>query len=179
MNPLVAGIPQSPVTVLIEVKSIREWIHPDRSELFQVLEKCVVLKRVHPDVPVVPVLICRRAHKTTFLMAKQLGFFVIEMAAQFVGNTVTEPQLLEVRNELGFDDLYRGAGPSLRVRDRLRDRLGPYLQEFADTWTQTAFDPEVSGLLTRLRSRLSRNERLTLMNDLRSANRTLDNQGGW
>jgi hypothetical protein len=66
MNPLVAGIPQPPVTVLIEVKSIREWIYPDSSELFQVLHKCLLLKRAHPDVPVVPILVCRRAHKTAF-----------------------------------------------------------------------------------------------------------------
>lgn len=179
MNPLIRGIPQPPVTVLIEVKSIREWIYPDASELFQVLHKCLLLKRVHPDVPVVPILICRRAHKTAFFMAKQLGFIIIEMAAQFVGPTVTEDQLLQVRNELSFDDLYLGTGPSLPVRDRLRAHLGPYLQQFSDTWTGTALDPDIPDLLSRLRNKLSRVERLTLMNELRNTNRANGNRGGW
>lgn len=33
MSPLLRGIPQSPVTVLVEVKNIREWIYPSSSEL--------------------------------------------------------------------------------------------------------------------------------------------------
>lgn len=178
MNPLVDGIPQQPVTVLIEVKSIREWIYPTSSELYQVLHKCLLLKRAHPDVPVVPILACRRAQKTAFFMAKQLGFIIIEMAAQFVGDTVTEPQLLEVRNELGFTDLYRGAGPSHPVRDRLRT-LGPHLTGYADTWTTTGRDPDIPDRLSRLRNRLGRTERTTLLNEIRSANRANGNRGGW
>jgi len=178
MNPLIDGIPQPPVTVLIEVKSIREWVYPDSSELYQVLHKCLLLKRVHPDVPVVPILMCRRAQKTAFFMAKQLGFIIIEMAAQFVGETVTEAQLLEVRNELGFTDLYRGAGPSLPVRDRLRG-LGPHLTAYADTWTATTQDPDNSARLSRLRSKLGQTERTTLLNEIRGANRANGNRGGW
>lgn len=179
MNPLINGLPQPPVTVLIEVKSIREWIYPDSSELYQVLHKCVLLKRAHPTVPVVPILVCRRAQQTAFYMAKQLGFIVIEMGAQFVGSTVTEEQLLEVRNELGFGDLYLGTGPARRVRDRLRAQLGPYITEFADTWTQTINDPEIPGMLSRLRHRITRYERAELLNELRNANRANGHRGGW
>lgn len=179
MNPLRKGIPQPPVTVLIEVKSIREWIYPDSSELYQVLHKCLLLKRIHPDIPVVPILVCRRAQKTAFFMAKQLGFLIIEMGAQFVGDTITEEQLLEVRNELGFSDLHLGTGPSLPVRDRMRQHLGPYLNEFAETWTATAQDPDIADLLSRLRNKLSRTERTTLLHDVRNANRAKGNRGGW
>lgn len=179
MNPLVRGLPQAPVTVLIEVKSIREWIYPDSSELYQVLHKCLLLKRVHPDVPVVPILVCRRAHKTAFFMAKQLGFIIIEMGAQFVGHTVTEQHLLQVRNELGFGDLYLGTGPSLRVRDRLREHLGPYLIGYAGTWTDTAQDPEIPDHLSRLRNKIPRPERTELINDVRNINRANGNRGGW
>lgn len=179
MSPLVGGIPQAPVTVLIEVKSIREWIYPAASELFQVLHKCLLLKHAHPAVPVVPILVCRRAQETAFYMAKQLGFIIIEIGAQFLGDTVPEEQLLQVRNELGFTDLYRGTGPSLRVRDRLRDHLGPYLTQFADTWTRTAQDVVISAALSRLRNRIPGAERAELLNDVRNANRTNGNRGGW
>jgi len=154
-------------------------IYPDSSELYQVLHKCLLLKRAHPDIPVVPILVCRRAQKTAFFMAKQLGFLVIEMAAQFVGDTVTEGQLLEVRNELGFSDLYLGAGPSLAVRDRMREHLGPYLTQYADNWTETSQDPEIPDLLSRLRNKLPRTERTDLLNKVRNANRDNGNRGGW
>ena len=35
MVPLVGDLPQPPVTVLIEVKNIREWIYPSNAELYQ------------------------------------------------------------------------------------------------------------------------------------------------
>lgn len=149
------------------------------SELYQVLHKWILLKRANPPVPIVPILVCRRAQKTAFFMAKQLGFLVIEMGAQFVGDTVTEDQLLEVRNELSFGDLYRGTGPSLRVRDRLREHLAPYLNEFADTWTATTQDPDIPDMLSRLRNKISRQERVALLNEVRNANRANGNRGGW
>jgi hypothetical protein len=177
--PIEHGIPQPPITVLVEVKSIREWIYPTSSELYQVLHKCVLLKQAHPDMPIVPILVCRRAHKTTFFMAKQLGFVVIEMEAQFVGTTVEEHELLEVRNGLAFGDLYRGYGPSLRVRDRLRDHLRPHMEDFAATWTATTLDPDLPDLLGKLRRRLSTRQRAALINQVRNANRANGQMGGW
>lgn len=138
MNPIIAGIPQPPVTVLIEVKNIREWIYPSSSELYQVLHKCVVLQHAHPTVPILPILVCRRAQQTSFYMAQQLGFFIIDMGAQFVGPYVTEPALIEVRNELAFSELHLGNGPSLRVRDRLKKHLPAYISQYATTWANTA-----------------------------------------
>ena len=64
LSDLRGGIPQPPVTSLIEVKSIREWIYLTSSELFQLLHKCALLKQRHPEVPVVPILACRRAQKS-------------------------------------------------------------------------------------------------------------------
>lgn len=38
------GIPQTPVTILFEVKNIRSWIYPTAEELYQLLYKAVVLQ---------------------------------------------------------------------------------------------------------------------------------------
>lgn len=135
--PLVQGIPQAPVTVLIEVKSVRSWIYPTSSEPYQLLSKGVHLQRAQPDAPIVPILVCRRAHATTFWLAKRLGFLIIEMGRQFVGE-VEEDQMIEVRNGLQFNDLALGSGPSLRVRDRLRTVVLPQAADFAQLWKNAA-----------------------------------------
>lgn len=179
VNPIIGDIPQGPVTVLVEVKNVRGWIYPSSAELYQVLHKSMALKLVHPTQPVVPILVCRAAHKTTFWMAKQLGFVVIDMGAQFVGRQVDEDSLLEVRNELGFVDLRLLDGPSLRVRDRLREKLPPHILDFADTWTETTGDPDIVATITTLASRLDAQDRQYRVNDLRDHNRALGRDGGW
>jgi hypothetical protein len=51
-------------------------------ELYQLLDKCARLQVQYPQQRLVPVLVCRRAHYTTFVMAKNLGFAVLPMMAQ-------------------------------------------------------------------------------------------------
>jgi hypothetical protein len=179
MNPIVQAVPQPPVTILIEVKNIRSWVYPSNSEIFQVLHKCIILQEAHPTVPTVPILICRKAHTTTYYMAQQLGFFIIEMGVQFVGNRVDETAILEVRKELAFSDLRSGTGPSLRVRDRLSKNIPPYASHYATTWAETALDPDMSSRLSRLRRPLRHHQRTNLLNEIRSINRAMGRNGGW
>lgn len=135
--PLSQGIPGAPVTVLFEVKSIRSWIYPTSSEPYQLLSKGVQLQRAAPAVPIVPILVCRKAHVTTYWMAKNLGFLIIEMGRQFIGE-VDEEQMIEVRNGLQFNDLTLGSGPSKRVEDRLHKVVVPQCESFAQQWQTTS-----------------------------------------
>lgn len=144
------GVPGTPVTVLFEVKNVRQWLYPSAAEPFQLLGKAVAVQTVNPQVPMVPVLVCRRAHPTLFWMAKQLGFMVIDMGKQFIGNNIDETAYLEVHNELDFDDLVLGEGPSLRVKDRLAKTLRRDCTTFAETWQGTATDPEIAPILLQL-----------------------------
>lgn len=180
MNPIIDGLPGPPVTVLFEVKNIREWIYPSSSELFQLLEKGNILQRTHPTRLIVPILICRAAHKTAFWMASQLGFLIIDMRAQFVGTRIDEEPFLEVRNELFFTDLYLGDGPSLRVRDRLTKHIPKTIQPSAEKWAVTAASEPLSDLFTTLRSnRLPPAARNEYMSALRDLNKKLGRSGGW
>lgn len=138
----VGGVPGTAVTLLFEVKNVRNWLYPAAAEPFQLLGKAVRVQRGNPDVPIVPVLVCRKAHTTTFWMAKQLGFMIIDMERQFIG-AVDEDRFMEVRNELHFHDLAMGEGPSLRVRDRLSSTVRTHCPEFASTWRTTALDTEL------------------------------------
>lgn len=172
-----SGLPQAPVTVLFEVKNLRSWIYPGATELYQLLHKAAVLQTAQPEQPIVPVFVCRKAHKTTFYMAKQLGFVVIDMGIQFAGD-IDEEKLLEVRNELHFHDLARGQGPSLRVRDRLIETLPRTGPEVAQQWAASVSDESMTDLIRRLR-RSARSEHDELMADLRQVNNELGRRGGW
>ena len=138
----VGGIPGQPVTLLLRSRTCVTGCIRPLLEPFQLLAKAVRVQRANPDVAIVPVLVCRKAHTTTFWMAKQLGFMIIDMERQFIG-AVDEDRFMEVRNELHFHDLGIGEGPSVRVRDRLSSTVRTHCPEFASTWRTTALDTEL------------------------------------
>ncbi|EFG78291.1 hypothetical protein HMPREF0591_1815 [Mycobacterium parascrofulaceum ATCC BAA-614] len=172
------GVPGDPVTLLFEVKNIRQWIYPSAPELYQLLAKGVLVQQARPDATVAPILVCRKAHVTTFYMAKQMGFMVIDMGRQFIG-AVEEDKMLEVRNELWFTDLALGDGPSLRVRDRLRSAVRSNCVDVAAIWRDTALDVELGQ--TILAAGKARDERALNreVHQLRQAAAERGWLGGW
>lgn len=179
MLPFTDGIPGTPVTILVEVKNIRSWIYPQTEELYQVLDKASILQVRRPDQQILPVLACRKAHHTTYTMAKQLGFIVIGMGRQFVADIVSEEELLEVRNELHFNDLHRVNGPSKRVLERFQRTLPSYAAQFADTWRATCAVPGFAQLFQQLRTDQTQTTRARLMTQLRRTASQHDKGSGW
>jgi hypothetical protein len=173
-----AGVPGAPVTVAIEVKNIRSWIYPQSVELYQLLDKATTLQEHHPAQPILPVLVCRRAHETTFWMAQQLGFTVIAMERQFV-DKVDPDDLLEIRNELHFQDLYVATEPAVRVRDRFRATLPTYATQYAAEWQTTCADAPTADLIHQLRRATKNADRPPLMNALRARAAERGKRGGW
>lgn len=172
------GIPGVPVTVVIEVKNIRSWVYPQSEELFQLLDKAATVQEQRPDQPIVPVLVCRRAHETLYPMAKQFGFFVIDAGRQWAG-AVTDDELLPVRNELDFTDLHAGEEASARVRDRFRETLPVHCTRFADEWARTCAQSELAGIVHQLRDVTGAPERRALMALFRATAEGLGYDGGW
>ena len=137
----------APVTLLFEVKNLRSWIYPSSAELYQLLTKGLDLQGARPGDATVPVLVCRRASGTIYRMAKQLGFFVIEMDAQWVSD-VEESQLDPLRVELYYHDLRLQTERSQRVYDRMtRATVLGVLPNMADRWMRTSFDTAVADQL--------------------------------
>ena len=101
LTPIDNGLPGPPIAIPIEVKNQRDWIHPTSQEPFQLLDKAATLQAAQPGVPILPVLVTRRAHTTAFKMAKQMGFFIVETRRQYI-SPVDPDALNEVRAELGF-----------------------------------------------------------------------------
>lgn len=179
--PVVDGIPGRPVTVLVEVKNVRSWIYPSAAELYQLLHKGCLLQQAQPDQPLVPVLVCRRAHPKTFTMARQLGFFVIATSRQYVvGDDLEETDVVEVRTELHFQDLVLGVEASQRVIDRVRKTLPVQAAKFAEAWRSTALAAGYGGLFDALRkNELKPWDRRRLTNELRALVDRDGLGGGW
>lgn len=83
LNPTTHFI-QGTYAVPIEVKNVQQWIYPDSKLLHQLLYKASMLQHRHRNIRFVPVLVCRRAHYLTNVMAVDLGFYVISTKRQYI-----------------------------------------------------------------------------------------------
>lgn len=172
------GAPLPPYFVPVEVKNLREWIYPRTPELHQLLHKAAALQVAHPDTAVVPVLVCRRAHTTTFWMAGQLGFHVIDTYSQFIQPSVDPGALEEVRVELGYTDLTTNLEPPDRIVNQFANVLPSVAAARATAWRETA--AECLELFETLRDDgVSGAERDEAITELRDANEELGRRGGW
>ncbi len=136
-----SGVPLPATAVPIEVKNRRLTLYPIHKEVYQLLSKAAALQAAQPSVPIVPVLICRRAHPRLFWMAKDLGFRVHETRRQFttLPKAMTPRLFDEVRRELQLTDLTA----------LLPDRPLPTIQEFFErTLPKVAADATARWALT-------------------------------
>ncbi|KAA6460177.1 hypothetical protein DYQ86_14105 [Acidobacteria bacterium AB60] len=93
----------------IEIKNTREWIYPDKAIVTELLRKCL-------QIDVVPVLVARRIHYTTFSVLNACGAIVHQFYNQRYPNA--EAALAaEVRdkNKLGYFDVRIGNEPDERL----------------------------------------------------------------
>lgn len=161
------GIPGPPVGLPIEVKNLRDWIYPTNAELYQLLTKSHRLAQMIPDVAMVPVLICRRAHPTAFKMASDLGFFIIDARRHYIGATADEQRIIEIRSGLGFLDLTHVPGHDDKIVRQFTRTLPPGLAGRAARWSQTAAVEEFDHLFDALRTMTAATGRKAVFAQLR------------
>lgn len=97
------GMPAGTITVLIEVKNVRQTLYPGDDEVHQLLDKAAQLQLRHPNHAFLPVLVCRSAHHTTINLANTIGAYVINTKQQFISTYVDPTKLAPVVTELGYD----------------------------------------------------------------------------
>lgn len=177
--PLTNGIPGQPIAVPIEVKNLRDWIYPANTELYQLLDKAARLHvHVNGAVPIAPVLACRRAHYTTFRMAKQLGFFIIETRRQFIGD-VEHDKLAEVRAELWLTDLTSTQGADDKIVRALSRVFPTQAPITAANWAVTAEDSQMRDYFHRMRNTTYGPRRFSIIEDIRAHAHAMGFDGGW
>lgn len=91
------------IHVPVEIKNRRQWLYSDAREVFQLLCKAARLQNQYPHVNLCPVLVCRRAHWTTFNLMNDVGGYVIPTNEQYVHPEIDARLVAEVREELGYD----------------------------------------------------------------------------
>lgn len=160
------------VTVLVEVKNIREWVYPRTQELFQVLVKAAKLTAALPTASFMPMLVTRRVQATTTFMAKNLGFFVIETKRQYLPaehSRIDPVAFDEVRSELGLLDLTLGWDDTSATQRGLKALQRKYdVQAALDNWNLMCADGDFLPTATQLnRQDLKANERGRLLGRLR------------
>lgn len=101
----------------IEVKNIREWMYPDRLEVRELLFKCCALD-------VVPVLIARRIHYSTFSVLNPCGVIIHQTYNQLYPDSAWE-LASKVRDKqlLGYHDVRLGNHPDQRLVRFIHENL--------------------------------------------------------
>lgn len=164
------GLPLPHHAMLIEMKNRRLTIYPRHKEIHQLLAKAAHFQNQHPDLPVVPLLVCRRAHDRLFWMAKDLGFLVHATRRHFM----TLPKAMElrhveqIREELGLADL-RVLTPDTthRIIDMFRSTVPRQAHATAARWASVG--RHLAPHYTALRSEaISERQRTELLEVLRT-----------
>jgi hypothetical protein len=129
-------MPGAPYLVPIEVKNVRHTLYPNHWEIYQLLHKAAGLANAHPEYPVLPILICRKAHYRARQLAKDLGFLIFETHHQYVlpSERLQPNHVEEVRTELGFTDLTVTDQPNTHLVDWLSGTVHREAPKFATRW---------------------------------------------
>ncbi len=160
----------------VEAKNIREWIYPWSSDLYQLLVKSCVLQSGAANVTILPVLVCRRAHPTTFRMAHDLGFHVIATRRQYIlpsyfKSDQDERYLNEVRAELAFYDLTPRSGPDEVIVKQFKEIIPERVKSASLRWARFGSSFELHYRVMRDSDRPS--DKRTALEVLRTATANL------
>lgn len=101
----------------LEVKNVREWFYPDRDEVRDMLFKCCALD-------VVPVLMARRIHYSTFSVLNPCGVIFHQVFNQLYPSSAAA-LATRVRDKrlLGYHDVRVGNEPDARLTRFIHDHL--------------------------------------------------------
>jgi len=93
----------------LEVKNVREWFYPNRSEIRDLLAKCCALD-------VVPVFIARRVHFSTFSILNPCGVLIHQTYNQLYPNFAAAlANQVKDKTLLGYHDVRVGNYPDARL----------------------------------------------------------------
>lgn len=163
------GTPVGVGLVAIEVKNIRDWVYPNSVELYQLLDKCARMQLVDPSRRIIPTFVCRRAHFTTFKMAKALGFYVIDLKRQYLvpSADLEADAVQEVRSELGYLDLVVGESADPKLIRHFSNHLPKIAPRTSELWSHTAMELHEYFTILRIPGQPPK-QRAKVMQDMRA-----------
>ncbi len=121
----------------IEIKNVREWFYPDREEVRDLLFKCC-----HLDV--IPILVARRIHYSTFSVLNPCGVLIHQTYNQLYPTTnAALAEKVKVKTLLGYHDVRVGNEPDTRLIRFIHNNLPNsfHKPEFSSICSKTYFGP--------------------------------------
>jgi len=152
------------VPFAVEVKNVRSTIYPRSREMWDLLAKVGHF----PDV--VPILVTRRLHWTTFRFLKDIGALAYMGERQWFSPSIDTDEFNRIARFFGFDDAIQVTNPgasnealaeffSRRLYRTREDANAPLMLAARDRWKQVA---SVCAAYDELRKDLGGEERLEL-----------------
>jgi hypothetical protein len=101
----------------VEVKNVREWMYPDRTEIREMIAKCLAIDAV-------PVLIARRIPYATFSVFNRCGIIIHQLYGQIYASA-DQALAEQARNKklLGYHDIKVGNQPDARLEHFIQTNL--------------------------------------------------------
>lgn len=130
--------PDQPILMPIAVRNTREWLMPHSRGLYRLLLTSTRIQVTERAVPMVPMIVCRRAHPQLVAMGRDLGFVVVESRREHVLPSVAETAVAEVRTGLGLTDLARADGPDPALISRFEQIVPVMAVPLVARWRRTA-----------------------------------------
>ena len=146
----------------VELKNVREWLYPDRSEITELLRKCT-------DLDILPVLIARRVPYVTFRLLNTCGVIIHQTYNQLFPDADADLAKQASNKELlGYHDIRLGNQPDARMTKFVNDNLPrlipamrPVFDEYKDILAEfgsSAIDYTVFAAKVRRRSQGTKEE---------------------
>ena len=130
------------IQILVEVKNQRPWYYPKNPELQTFLQKAALIQDANPNQLILPVLVARRRHQSTWENGEEVGYLPTYCGAQMVrsDSELDEKLFNEVRVGLGYDDMILGDEPTNRHLGIMRDAIPKFDLRRARSWSQSYVD---------------------------------------
>lgn len=106
--------------VVVEAKNYREWIYPDKEQLWGLINKSLLL--VDSPMPVTPLFVTRKIPYYTRLVLKEVGVLGFEMRKQYFDPSVDVTDFRH-KDKLGFHDIVADTSPSPTLTAYLAETL--------------------------------------------------------
>ncbi len=119
----------------VEAKNIREWIYPDRHELWSLINKANTIS--DDSNLVLPVLISRKIPYYARRAFKSLGVLGYEMHNQIFDPSVSNQlELIKHKDGLGFHDISTDLSPPEKLVSFLQETVFEYGENYAATFLE-------------------------------------------
>lgn len=123
--------------IVVEAKNLREWIYPEKEEVWGLINKALLL--VDAPMPVVPFFVARKIPYYSRLVFKELGVLGFEMRKQYFDPSVAADVVdFRDKDKMGFHDVLADLSPSATLSAYLSETMKAHGPTYAARFKRNA-----------------------------------------